>query len=221
MRPARKADTPDELERLVEPSDVGELRQLEKVLVQPHGAPARALGLGPGAPGLATIRLDLRRDGKAVLEAQAHVEQARLCGRLGAILRPRFARCHERILLGRRHGPDQEGFCHGLAVRIRGDIEPWRRTLGGSGRIDPLQPLEPEPDRAVIVGQVEREPRQVGGLMPVQHEPLPRRQPVVGKPEGRALVEPHDLADVREELGEARNGRLRNARGTCGLHRRQ
>ncbi len=82
-------------------------------------------------------------------------------------------------------------------------------------------PLEPEPDRAIVVGQIERETGQIGGLMPVQHEPLPRREPVVGEPEGRALVKPHDLADVREELGEARDGRLGNARGTGCLHRRQ
>ena len=76
-------------------------------------------------------------------------------------------------------------------------------------------------EQSIVVGQIEGDAGQIGGFMPVQDEPLPRREPVVGEPEGGALVEPHDLADVREELGEARNGRLGNARGTGGLHRRQ
>ena len=217
----RKADTPDELERLVEPSEVGELRQLEELLVQRDSPTPRTLGLRPDEPRVATVPLDVLHDGGTILEAQAHVEQARPRRRLGAILRSRFARCYERILLGQRHGPDQESLHHGLALWVWRDIEPGRGALGRSRGIDALQPLEPEPDRAIVVGQIERETGQIGGLMPVQHEPLPRREPVVGESEGRALVEPHDLADVREELGEARNGRLGNARGTGGLHRRQ
>ena len=75
--PARKADAPDEFERLVAAAHLGELRDLEETLVERQGLADRTLGDRPGKPRQLNPSVCFVRNFGTVFEAESDIPLGR------------------------------------------------------------------------------------------------------------------------------------------------
>jgi len=103
----------------------------------------------------------------------------------------------------RRSRRNAGGTCGSDASRSQGE-----RRSGGAGGAAAGQALDREPDRAVGVGEVGRNTRQVPDLVGPDRDRRAVRQPVIGQAERHALVESDHLFDVVEEADELLGRRL-------------
>jgi len=103
----------------------------------------------------------------------------------------------------RRSRRNAGGTCGSDASRSQGE-----RRSGGAGGAAAGQALDREPDRAVGVGEVGRNTRQVRDLVGPDRDRRAVRQPVIGQAERHALVESDHLFDVVEEVYELLGRRL-------------
>jgi hypothetical protein len=102
-----------------------------------------------------------------------------------------------------RDSRDQVVAQDGLPVGVWGDFEPGGEVLGRHGRGASPEPVNFEPQRAVVIGQVVADPRQESEFVLVDDESLACRECVLCDPHGGALVEAHDLFDVPEKGSKA------------------
>src|SRR5712664_3621836 len=85
-------------------------------------------------------------------------------------------------------------------VRIRGEIEQWRKGLRWVRRIVYIQPHGAQPDRTAFICQVVRHPWKGMKCVFVEQEGLAIAEAVFLKLERLPLVQLDDLADVVEQF---------------------